>query len=196
MEDKDNIETSKISEFNDDSLRKIAKEIVIRRFALRVHWIAYICVNLLLVVINLMVQNWTFNSSLHIGGFTFVYAWCEWPLTGWGIALAIHTFSYIIYRKGLVSTTAAGLLAYHTFIYIIVILFLIYVNLVSVDLIAAVNPSAMYIWWVFWPLGCWGAALIVHWIVYLYGRPKKGEDSHKSSVDREVENELKKVKKP
>ena len=31
MEDKDNIETSKISEFNDDSLRKIAKEIVTER---------------------------------------------------------------------------------------------------------------------------------------------------------------------
>ena len=174
MSEDENAEEKKISEFNEKSLRDIAREIVGRRLGLRIHWIAYILVNILLFVINYFTN--------------FSYYWFLWPLTCWGVAIAIHTFSYVVYRRGLVSTTAGGLIAYHTFIFIVVNLLLLFINWFTS------SPHAIN--WFFWPLGCWGAGLIVHWVFYLNSRPKNPNEAHKSWMDRQIDEELARVKKP
>lgn len=163
---------SKIGEFNDDSLRQIAREIVVRRVILRTHWIIYILVNILLFAINYFVD--------------YSYPWHYWPIVGWGVALLIHTFSYITYRKGLIATTSGGLITYHIFIYVLISGLLAFINWFT--------NTPHGIDWFFWPFGSWSALVLVHLILYLMYRPKTGENANKSWIDRQVEAELKKVK--
>ncbi len=177
---------SKIGEFNDGSLRNIAKEIVMRRLILKVHGIVYLLVNLLLFIINIMTnsQYWDAYSSSYTN--KGEYLWHLWPIVCWGIALLIHAFNYVTYRKGLILSASAGFIAYHTFVYCIVNGLLLFINWFTQGIIS----------WALWPLGFWGFGLIIHVYIYYSHKPKKGEDSHKSWFDRQVEAEMKKAQKP
>ena len=166
-------DSKKIEEFNTDSLRQIAREIVVRRFSLRVHWIAYIFINLLLFVINYYID--------------YSYPWHYWALVGWGVAILLHSFSYLTYRKGLIATASTGLLVYHIFFYLVINALLLFINWFT-------NPTQTLSWF-YWPLGTWGAVIVVHCIFYYSNRPRKPEDARKSWIDRQVDEELRKVQK-
>ncbi len=66
-------------------LRK-ARRRVAARLALYVHLMAYVAINILLIIINVVV-SW--------GNF-----WCKWPVLGWGIVLALHALVVWLLPKG------------------------------------------------------------------------------------------------
>ena len=80
----------KINEFNDSSVRRIAKQMIVRRYVVILHCWIYVFTNLLLFVINFLTNG-------------LDYWWFLWPVTGWGLALSVHGFSYWIYTKGIVN---------------------------------------------------------------------------------------------
>lgn len=169
----------KISEFNDDSLRQIAREVVVKRFVLNLHLIAYVAVNLLLFVINF------FTADDYL---TNVYSrWNLWALFGWGIGLGIHLTQYLIFKRG-VTTYASIALIYHTSIFVMVNLFLVYIDWIS-------DAASPVLDWFLWPLGGWGALWIIHIILYLYTRPSSSRDESKSWIDRKVDSELSRLNK-
>ncbi len=159
-----------VKEFNEGSLREIAKEIVERRQGLKVHWITYISVNIFLYILNMM----TFPA----------YRWHLWALLGWGIGIMIHSFSYITFRKGAFGNSGSELMWYHVFTYIIISLFLYWIDTGFINTIS----------WAIWPIGCWGFAVLIHYYTYSSMKPKKNEDSNKSFVEREIEKELSKIR--
>lgn len=166
--------SDRISEFNRDSLRRIAREIVIRRFVLILHALIYICVNTLLFFINLAVN--------------FRYPWFLWSVTGWLIVLNFHLVTYTIFRKGIVHGGSIALF-YHLSAYVVVNLFLVFVAFFTSV------PRWSFSPWFFWILGSWGLGLIFHLVVYFYIAPKKDEEESRSWLDRKVNQELEKLKR-
>lgn len=167
-----------ISEFNDDSLRQIAREVVRRRVALNAHIWAYIFVNIVLFVINYLVD--------------YSYPWHLWAITGWGMALVIHLMVYMFYKKGIENLSTLTLII-HVVIYLIVNIFLIFIAWFTNEAGTGIAT------WVWYPVGFWALLIGVHLVIYFYITPKKGEPAHKSWVDRKIDEELKKIqtnKKP
>ena len=62
-----------------------AKRIVEAKLAFFIHLGVYICVNIMLVIINL-------NTDPSV-------LWFKWPLMGWGIGLVIHGLNTFIHGK-------------------------------------------------------------------------------------------------
>ncbi len=161
--------TDKISEFNRESLRRIAKEIVIRRFVLLLHIWIFLFANVVLFAINYAVN--------------FSYPWFLWPLTGWSVLLSFHFVTYVIFRKGIVHGGTVGII-YHLSAYIIVNIFLVFVAFFTS------NPRWKFTPWFFWILGGWGLGIIFHGIIYFYIAPKHNEDEHQSWLERKINREL------
>ena len=63
-----------------------AKKRVEAKMGFYVHFVVYVGVNILLIVIN-------FLSSPH-------YLWFKWPLMGWGIGLLVHGLGVFVFSKG------------------------------------------------------------------------------------------------
>jgi len=63
-----------------------AKKRVEAKMGFYVHFVVYVGVNILLIVIN-------FLSSPH-------YLWFKWPLMGWGIGLLFHGLGVFVFSKG------------------------------------------------------------------------------------------------
>ena len=172
---------SKISEFSDDSLKEIAKEIVVKRTVLLIHFAVYCAVNALLVGINYGVSK--FEDGLQD-------VWAMWAIMGWGIGLMIHCLHYIIFKKGIVNYSSIGA-TYHIGIYIIVFAFLVFTDYLP--------DSALS--WVWWAVGPWGGAVVLHGLfVFIFlprkaKKPEKGKVEKKSYIDRKIEAELEKIKK-
>ena len=162
----------KLNEFSDNSLRKIAKEVVVRKFVLILHIWIYVLVNLLLFAINY---------------FTYpTYFWCLWPLTAWMMILLGHIFAHIMFRKGIVDLHTVFVL-YHMVFYVVIILFLIFTNWFTTD------PNRLT--WVWWIIGPWSIIFIIHLIVYFYVVPKRGESPNRNWLDRKIDEELERLKK-
>lgn len=142
------------------ALREDARKRIMKRTLIQSHIIAYVVVNLLLYAINMYMSDPT-------------VLWYPWALTGWGIGLAIHLFTYIARN--------AKLMGYHIFIYAIVNLYLTFIDWYPDRLLN----------WVLWPVIFWGLGLIGHFIIYLFYRPTKGEDPNKSWLDRKIDAEMK-----
>jgi hypothetical protein len=171
--------SDKIEEFNTDSLRQIAREVVLKRFILNLHLIIYISVNILLFVINY------FTSDDYL---TNIYSrWHIWALFGWGIGLGLHITQYLIFKRG-VTTYSTIALIYHTVIYVLVSLLLVYIDWIS-------DSTAPILDWFLWPLGGWGAIWIIHIILYIYTKPSDSRDENKSWIDRKVDSELARINK-
>jgi hypothetical protein len=133
---------------------------IVRRALLQTHIFLYILVNAILFAV--------YNFFANTGDY-----WFMWALTGWGLALAIHIFATV--------GKNAGLLSYHIFIYILVNLFLVFVDWFTDG---SLN-------WAYWPILGWGIGLILHIVFYSIYRPVAGEDPNKSWMDRKIEAELK-----
>ncbi|MHA1647001.1 MAG: 2TM domain-containing protein [Promethearchaeota archaeon] len=160
-----------INEFNDDSVKKIAREIIIMRYVVLLHIWIYFIVNLVLFIINLL----TYSK----------YPWILWSLSGWGLVLASHLFVYWIYRKGFERGAKIGIL-YHSFYYILINFFLIFVALFTSEPRWSIPKS----FWFLWPICGWGFGLMIHLIVYFYFSPRKGESHGKRWIDRQIDKEL------
>ncbi|MHA1755630.1 MAG: 2TM domain-containing protein [Promethearchaeota archaeon] len=169
----ENREDKDIGEFNDESLRKIAKEIVFKRMGVKIHIIIYILVNILLIAINLLL-----NPS---------YLWCLWALFGWGIFMSYHVVSYIIYRRGMFPETATKLAFYHVYTYIMASAFLIFINYFTM------NPSNP-IFWFYWAVVPWGIGVLIHIVLWRKMRPKTPGEKKKKYLDRLVDKELERAK--
>jgi 2TM domain len=165
---------AKISEFNDDSIRDIAKEIIVKRYILVMHLWIYALVNLLLFAINYLAD--------------FSYMWFLWAITGWGIGLFIHIYSYIVFKKGVINYSSVGLI-YHFGFYICVNIFLFFI-----DAFTTIDQGIVLDWF-WWPFFSWTAVIALHLIVYMYVVPKKGQEEFTNWMDRKIEMELKKMKK-
>jgi len=162
----------KVGEFDENSLREIAKEIVVRRTAVKVHWIVYILVNLFLVVLNYLIDQ-------------LAYPWCLWPITGWFIGLSVHTFNYITFKHGSLKTGRGAILSYHVFIAVIISVFLVFVDYMD---------GLVLNWW-YWAVVPLIVSVIIHFLIYVLSKPKKNEDSRKSYIDRQVDKEMRKLEK-
>ena len=164
----------KLNEFNNNSLRRIAKEVVVRKFVLILHIWVYFLVNLLLFVINY---------------FTFPeYFWCLWPITAWLMILFGHIYSHMMFRKGVVDLHSVFIL-YHLMFFIGINLFLIFANWFT-----TIHESSR-LTWVWWIIGPWSMAFIIHLIVYFYLVPKRGESPNRNWLDRRVDEHLEKMNK-
>ena len=169
----ENDQTNHISEFNDDSLEGIAKEIVVKRMVLIVHLWAYLFINLLLFIINYLVD--------------YDYRWHFWVLTSWGLILSLHGLTYLLYKQGIENLASLGMV-YHAAFYVLVNLFLLFV-----DWFSTVNMGTE-IHWFWYPLGLWGVVLVIHLVVFLYVVPKKGQSDAQGWMDRKIEEEMQKIK--
>jgi len=73
---------------NDEELRKKAEERAEEKVDFLIHFVIYVCVNALLIVV------WYFNggSNWFTGSGEAVFPWFIFPLFGWGIGIAAHFF--------------------------------------------------------------------------------------------------------
>lgn len=164
-----------IKEFSDDSLREIAKEIVVKRTALKFHFYTYIGVNILTLLINFLVD--------------FSYKWFLWVLVPWGLVIVFHAFNFYTFRHGTFTSGSKAALWYNT-----VISVLVSVLLAFIDIFTQENMQLSLTWSVYAILPLF-AALIIHFSIYFNQKPKKNEDPKKGFIDRKVEKELSKLKK-
>jgi len=169
---------SKITEFNNNSLRNIAREMIVRKYAFIIHSWVYFFVNLIIYIIYHSIGQ-------------FAYPWFLWPIAGGGTLLLSHGFTYWIYRKGIVQASTIGF-AYHLFSYVLINILLLFIACFTN------NPRWKFpVWgksWFYLPLLSWGFILVVHFTVYLYVRPKPGEPEGKRWLDRLTEKEYHKMK--
>ncbi len=161
--------------FSEEQLRKIAKRKINYRQTVKIHFAAFILVNLLLFTINII--------------FTPSYLWVLYPFFGWFIGLALHSVSYLVYAKGVYPYAKRGVI-FHASAYLTVMLLLI---LIDVQIMAwAVGP----ITWSLYPLFFWGLGLVAHIAVYLiYLRGGISDGEAKSKRERSIEKEIQKLKK-
>jgi hypothetical protein len=168
---------SKDVEFSEKSLRKIAEQKVSYRRSVKIHWSFYIVVNLLLLVINLVTNNFLFLLS---------HLWVIYPVLGWFIGVMMHTVAYLQYARG-VYPMAKRAVIYHFTAYLTVNLLLTMTNLATM--------SGFY--WVLFPIGFWAIGFIVHFMVYyIYYRGKITDAGEgKTKKERAIEKEMEKMKK-
>ena len=164
---------SKITEFNTKSLRNIAREMIVRKYAVIIHMWIYFFANLIVYIIYHSIGN-------------FAYPWFLWPIAGGGTLILSHSFNYWIYRKGIVQASTIGF-AYHLFAYVLINILLLFIACFTN------NPRWTVPIWFYLPLFSWGFMLVVHFTVYLYVRPKPGEPEGKRWMDRLTENEFQKM---
>ena len=65
---------------------KKAKKRVEAKIGFYIHFVVYVGVNILLVLINLLTSP--------------QYLWFKWPLMGWGIGLLFHGLGVFVFSKG------------------------------------------------------------------------------------------------
>jgi len=165
--------TTKITQFNDKSLRIIAREMIIRKYALIIHAWIYFFANLIIYIIYHAIDP-------------SAYPWFLWPIAGGGTLILTHGFTYWIYRKGIVQASTIGF-AYHLFAYVLINTLLLFIACFTYTPRWTVPP------WFYLPLLSWGFMLILHFTVYLYVRPKPGEPEEKRWLDRLTEKEYQKM---
>ncbi|MBD3194223.1 MAG: hypothetical protein GF317_04155 [Candidatus Lokiarchaeota archaeon] len=162
--------------FSEESLRKIAEQKVKYRLSVKVHLGIYFFINAFLFIINIMTLP--------------AYIWAFFPALGWFIGLSLHITAYLLYAKG-VFPMAKRAFIFHLVAYIFVMALLISINANIMALtLAALN-------WIYFPLVSWGAALLVHGIIYktYFSVNLTEEGTLKRKKEKAVEKEMQKLKK-
>jgi len=118
-----------------DDIRKFAKKIVLKRLFMKTHIAVFVAVNLLLFFLN--------NPKIIV---LEELQWWPWVTTGWGIALSYHIFWFI-------KENMASLFDVHLFSFIIINLYLFFVNWYIESKITWASIPALF----------WGLAIIVHY---------------------------------
>ena len=170
--------------FSEENLREIAKKKVVYRFAVRLHLVIFLIVNVLLFSINMITTPY--------------YWWIIYPFFAWLIGVAEHLTAYIIYAKGIYPNAKRGVI-FHIVAYIFVnlLLFMIFfTNYVYLLPIAMPLPPYTPNIWFLYPLVFWGTGLLIHITVYLiFYRSKAGKEGiEQSKRERAIEREIEKMK--
>lgn len=137
---------------------------------------AYVLVNLLLVVIN-----WIFSPQSW---------WVLYPIFGWLIGLAMHALAYSLYAEGVESISYRGVV-YNAVAYIFTIMLLIVVDLMDTGIVE----------WAWIVAVCWIAGLVVHLSLHIMffratgAKPEKKISRKEKAVDKEMEKMRRKMKK-
>lgn len=135
--------------------------------AFRIHLLAYIGVNIALVLINYLTNH-------------FSTIWYVYPLFGWFIGVAEHGTSYLIYSHGVTGIQRIGVIM-HAVAYVTTTPALIIFNLVS---------DPIYPWFL-WPACFWFVGLVIHVIaIKMFGTSHVKTGEKKSWMDQKVEKEL------
>ncbi len=160
------------SGFSEESLRKIAAQKISFRISVKIHLTIFIVVNLLLLIVNVF--------------FTPDFYWIIFPFFSWLIGINMHALAYILYARGVYPMGKRGVI-YHLTSYIFVMIFLFVVNLTTF-------PE---FYWVIFPSIFWGAAVIIHILVYIqyYSRKAEPTGKWKSRKEKAIEKELEKMRK-
>ena len=165
-------EAKKLEEFNENSLTHISKEIVIRRTVLIGHFILDVFVITLLFVLNYFIN--------------FEYQWWLWAMSGMLFLLAVHCIAYYIFRRGYIYVATESIVA-HTGAFLVGNAYIFFINW-----FATFNAGKPHISWAWWVLGGWGAALILHIIIYGMIVPLNHEPKDARWLERKVYSELRK----
>jgi len=160
------------SGFSEESLREIAAQKVSFRFSVKIHTTIFIVINILLSIVNFI--------------FTPDLIWIVFPFFSWLIGITMHILAYILYARGVYPMAKRGAI-YHLNSYIFVMVFLFIINLTTF-------PE---FYWVIFPSIFWGAAVILHILVYIHyfsgGFESTGK--WKTIKDKAIEKELEKMRK-
>ena len=161
--------------FSEESLRRIAEQKINYRRSVKIHWTAFLLVNILLFIINVLTA-----------GFILEGLWSIYPLLGWFIGVAMHTVSYSLYAKGVYPMGKRGVI-YHLTGYLTVMLLLLVINILTL-------PN---FYWVIFPAIFWGVGLIAHMIVYnIYFKEKLTDTGDvKSKKEKAIEKEMEKMRR-
>ncbi len=163
--------------FSEDSLRKIASQKITYRYSVRIHATAFVFVNILLFLINILSVP--------------EFLWALYPLLGWQIGIVMHSVLYILYARGIFPMALRGVIV-HLVGYICTMLLLLGVdlNIMSVGELDNIE-------WSVYPGFFWGMVVILHIIVYMtYFRSKSSTDGgYSSKKERLIEKEMEKMRK-
>jgi hypothetical protein len=159
------------SPFSDDALRRIAKEKIILAFCVKIHVLAFISVNIFLILLNYLVTS---PGSVN---------WAIIVVSCWFVGIGIHVGGYLIYSRGVIGGNKKGLI-FHLIAEVFSLQAIIVLNLVT-------SP---WILWLVWPLGAMAAAVLVHIIVFnAFLKGKGAQGKKKSWIDSKIDEELKKA---
>ena len=162
--------------FSEESLRKIAEQKVNYRRSVKIHWIVFLLVNILLFSINIL------TSGIYLDRL-----WAFYPLFAWFIGISMHSISYSLYARGVYPMGKRGVI-YHITAYLTVMLLLVVINMLTL-------PS---FYWVIYPAIFWGGGgVLLHIFVYnIYFKEKLTEKGEvKSRKERAIEKEMQKMRK-
>jgi len=172
MQNNGNEEGERKSPFSDEALRRIAKEKILWLLGLKIHVMAYVGVNIMLILLNLTVA-------------TPDVIWFAYPLSCWLVGLVIHYTVYLIYVRGIMGGNKKGLILAAVS------------GLMAIQALFVINyVSDFTIVWFFWPTGAIIVGIIVYGFVYLsIVKAKQAKEDGKTWMDKKIDNELKKVKR-
>ena len=162
------IEAREKTPFSEEELRLIAKKKILKKLAFRIHFVAFVGVNIALLFINYLTNG-------------LATIWFVYPLAGWFIGIVAHLSYYMTYTRGVIGLQKIGLLI-HAAVYAASVPALFVINLFS---------YFGYMWFL-WPTCFWLLGVIIQAIAY-----KEFGVKHvvkKSWLDRNVDKELEKVK--
>ena len=166
-------ESEKKTPFSEDALRHIAKEKVIWALGVKIHVLAFVFVNLFLVILNLTIA-------------TPDYYWSAIVVSAWLAGLGIHFSAYMIYSRGIIGGNKKGLIMN------------VIAELFGIQGVIVINIITNHeLLWFVWPVGAAILAIIVHAIVYAMFLKEKSAPSgeKKSWMERKVDEEISKVKR-
>ncbi|MFX1568859.1 MAG: 2TM domain-containing protein [Promethearchaeota archaeon] len=163
---------SENSGFSEENLRKIASQKVSYRVSVKLHVAIFFIVNILLFLVDIFS-----TPGLY---------WIIYPFFSWLIGVNMHITGYLLYARGTYPMAKRGVI-YHVVSFISVMFFLFIVNFITF-------PE---FYWVVYPSIFWGAAVILHIIIYIQYFSGKVEKSGKysSRKERAIEKELEKMRK-
>lgn len=166
-------ESEKKTPFSEEALRHIAKEKILWALGVKIHALAYVLVNIFLVILNLTVSSPGFLWSVIV-------------ISGWLGGFGIHYGAYLIYSRGVIGENKKGLIM-NVIAELLGIQGVIVINIIT-------SPTVL---WFVWPVGAAMLAIIVHTIVYLkFLKEKSALTGEKRSwMERKVDEELSKVKR-
>ena len=116
----------------------------------RIHWRVFIIVNFFLLALNVLTG--------------FYYPWFLWPLSSWGIGMAIHA-SVIAIINRYPNNNQQGMLI-HFACFFIVGVYLFVINLMT----------GFWYPWFLWPVAGWAVGIGEHFVAYKY---IQGRETHR-----------------
>jgi 2TM domain-containing protein len=106
-------------------------------------------------------------------------SWSWYMITGWGVGLCVHFLGILVTSLSFSRSHSKGFLT-HLKLYLIVIGYLVFLNLFDGDTLL----SFSHLSWVWYPLGFWGLAVILHFLFGFINR---------KTIDEQVDEELQKM---